>query len=203
MINISDYTNGVTGVQIDTETGGLSPTNCGLTEIAAIRFVIGPDWTLHRGEVFNCLVKPQVNKQYQQRALDIQGRTLQEIEDRGVPLQEAVTGLHDFLKKSLGENPAAWGSRLWAHNAPFDAGFIRQAFIDCGLTNVFPERCDWSDTKALASALKGLGVALPDSLSLKYLAEHFGVTTEGHHGALVDCKISIEVLTRLLGHIKK
>lgn len=196
--DLRGISSGIEAVFFDCETGGFSPQKNGLTEVAAVHFTIGPNGELKRNSVYNRLIKPVQGKEYHPQALNVQNRTYYELSEQGEDYKEVIEGLHEYFVSVLGDNFEDWAGRIWAHNAPFDHGFVLQAYKEVMVVQPIPDRCNWSCTKSLATIMRGLGFNLPTASTNKALAEFFGVTTTGQHGALVDTKISIEVLSRLL-----
>ena len=88
------------------------------------------------------------------------------------------------------------GAVLVAHNAPFDAGFLRAACKRHG--QVWP-RPPVLCTARLARAV--LSVDEAPSVRLGALAQLFGTATTPNHRALSDARATVEVLHRLLERV--
>ncbi|GAA1837123.1 DEDD exonuclease domain-containing protein [Pseudonocardia ailaonensis] len=88
------------------------------------------------------------------------------------------------------------GSVFVAHNAPFDAGFLRSACERHGQV--------WPRPPVLCTARLARAV-LPRtecrSVALGALARHFGTSTQPNHRALSDARATVEVLHHLLERI--
>lgn len=158
---------------LDIETTGLSPSFCGIVEIAALKILPGGG-----EESFQTLVDPQ-------RRIPAAVRSIHGITDSmvsGKPrAAEAVRPLVDFV----GESP------LVLHNAPFDMGFLnpvlRAQKITWGSPAVF-------DTLPLSRrAFPGLR-----SYSLENLSRFFDFESGGHHRALADCRYCAQLFVRIL-----
>ncbi|MBW0102021.1 DEDD exonuclease domain-containing protein [Pseudonocardia sp. KRD291] len=102
------------------------------------------------------------------------------------PLPAVLPSVLEFLS----------GSVLVAHNAPFDAGFLRAACEQLGHA--------WPRPPVLCTARLARAV-LPrsecPSVRLGALAAHFGCATEPNHRALTDARATVEVLHHLLERI--
>ncbi len=98
-------------VAVDTETTGLNPWKHELLEIGAVRFGL-------QGitEEFQVLIKPQ--HKIDPRARAVHNISNEELEEKGVSLQEALQLFSEFIS----------GDDLVFHNAPFDAAFLVLSF---------------------------------------------------------------------------
>ena len=88
------------------------------------------------------------------------------------------------------------GGVLVAHNAPFDAGFLRAACERHGAA--------WPRPPVLCTARLARAVLSRDeapSVKLAALAELFGTSTRPTHRALADARATVEVLHHLLERI--
>ncbi len=158
---------------LDIETTGLSPSFCGIVEIAALK--VRPDGTT---EAFQSLVNPRCF------------------------IPRAVTAIHGITDDMVREQPSAeqvaprllefvGTSPLVLHNAPFDMGFLNPLIRSLGL--------QWSspvlfDTLPLSRrAFPGLR-----SYSLENLSRFFDFDAGGHHRALADCRYCAQLFQRIL-----
>src|SRR4051794_2451462 len=105
----------------------------------------------------------------------------------GAPrLPEVLPSILEFLS----------GAVLVAHNAPFDAAFLRLACERHGAT--------WPRPPVLCTARLARAVLTRDeapSVRLGALAELFGTATRPTHRALADARATVEVLHRLLERV--
>ncbi|MDN5915618.1 MAG: DEDD exonuclease domain-containing protein [Pseudonocardia sp.] len=102
------------------------------------------------------------------------------------PLPTVLPSVLEFLS----------GSVLVAHNAPFDAGFLRAACEQLGQA--------WPRPPVLCTARLARAALSRDecpSVRLGALAAHFGCATEPNHRALTDARATVEVLHHLLERI--
>jgi DNA polymerase III epsilon subunit-like protein len=194
---------------VDLETGGLEADKNGITEIAAVPFVIGTSesglpFVQETGEPFHCLVKPEKWLTYSLGALSMQSgyRSMDQLIANGIPELKAYAGLLDFLCEHLGGE--SWIGRIWAHEAIFDWGFIKameDRHTEGGTIAMaqFGKRCDWSCSKFLYRRLAALGV-VPDmeEVHLSTVAMHYGISFDVQHTALGDCHVGIQCLERIM-----
>lgn len=160
-------------VIFDIETTGLSPDNDAVVELCALKVEDGIVT-----DEFSSLVNPYMH--ISEAASDINGITDDMVKDApGIDI--VIREFKDFIGDSV----------LSGHNIKnFDLKFIqRDALIHIGreLSN------DYIDTVLIARRL------LPDltSRSLGALADHYGVSYEGAHRALADCRINLSVFACL------
>ena len=183
-------------VMIDLETGGLNPAENGITEIAAVAFVL-EGGRAREVAAYHTLVQPSNWYSYTPRALAMQGQSLETLERDGQTACVAMNGLREFLDKFVGGFYTRQGL-IWGHNAPFDHGFLRALSIGLGFPYEFPARCDCGCTKSLFLALRGLGVHDSTLSSLGDVCKEFGVTFGGEqHTALADARAAIGCLASM------
>lgn len=158
-------------VVFDIETTGLSVHNCKITEIGAVRFVNG-----EIAEVFNTFADP--GEHIPENITKLTGITNEMV--KGAPSQsEAVKAFLDFAGDHI----------LVAHNANFDAGFIRKAAEDAKLT--FTNT--YLDTVALSRFLN------PNlrNHKLDTIAEHYELGNFNHHRASDDAEMLARILEKM------
>ena len=101
-------------------------------------------------------------------------------------LSEVLPSFHEFAR----------GTVLVAHNARFDAGFLRRAFRDSDKY--------WPFTATLDTVALARSVLLRDevpNVKLATLAHHFKVPDSPNHRALTDARATVAVLHALLERI--
>ena len=158
----------------DTETTGLSPVRNRLIEIGAIRIIDGEEPIS-----FSQLIDPGQSIPY--RITRLTGITSSMVV--GCPdASEVIPAFEQFLGNGI----------LVAHNLRFDLGFLNAERERLGLG---PLQNQGLCTVRLARRL------LPGlrSKSLGSLAKFFRIASHGHHRALRDVEITLEVLNRLMG----
>lgn len=168
----------VTFVVLDLETTGGSPGSDAITEIGAVKVRGG----VQLGELAT-LVDPGTG--LPPNIVALTGITTAMI--TGAPRLTAVLPtVLEFLS----------GAVLVAHNAPFDAGFLRAACERHGQA--------WPRPPVLCTARLARAVLTRDeapSVRLGALAQLFGTATRPTHRALADARATVEVLHRLLERV--
>jgi DNA polymerase III epsilon subunit family exonuclease len=159
-----------TFVVLDLETTGLDPAVSEIIEVAAIRYVKGsPDQ-----EVYQALVKPEYA--ISNRIIEITGITRQLLDAEGLPLEQVIKELREFIGSS----------RIVTFNAKFDIAFLDSAALRVGLPLFHSQ---------VSCALKMARKAWPrrSNFSLQELARD-GQFAEGHsHRALEDARQALIV----------
>jgi DNA polymerase-3 subunit epsilon len=168
----------IRSVLFDTETTGLDPlTGDRVIEVAALELLND----LPTGKHFHVLIDPQ--RDIPPEASRIHGFTSADL--AGKPLfADIAQGLADFFGDS----------KLIAHNAPFDFGFLDMEFGRAGMPSLARERM--IDSLALAKTrFPGMPNSL-DALCRRFAIDLSARTT---HNALLDCKLLAEVYVELTG----
>ena len=203
------------GIYIDCETGGLSSKSDGLASIGAVAFeidVTNPVKATIMGD-YLAYIKPvqlangMLALNYSPEAYNIHGLGVTWLEKNGQDEATVYSELVGFIQTFL---PAeSFAGRLWAHNAPFDHGFVKameNRVFACtsGEGVMFHDRCDWSCTKNLWCVLRGLGIHNV-RCKLDDIIDHYGIVDprQGHHDALTDAKLGIEVLRHMLVDLRQ
>jgi DNA polymerase-3 subunit epsilon len=168
----------VTFVVLDLETTGGAPTTDSITEVGAVK-VRGGEQVAELAT----LVDPGTG--VPPHIVALTGITTAMIAD-APRLPAVLPTVLEFLR----------GSVLVAHNAPFDAGFLRAACERHG--HVWP-RPPVLCTARLARAVLSRDEA--PSVRLGALAQLFGTATTPNHRALSDARTTVEVLHRLLERV--
>jgi DNA polymerase-3 subunit epsilon len=165
-------------VLFDTETTGLDPlTGDRVIEVAALELIND----LPTGKHFHVMIDPQ--RDIPAEASRIHGFTNGDLV--GKPLfPEIAQPLADFFADS----------KLIAHNAPFDFGFLDMEFGRAGLPSLARDRM--IDSLVLAKTrFPGMPNSL-DALCRRFAIDLSARTT---HNALLDCKLLAEVYVELTG----
>ncbi len=165
-------------VLFDTETTGLDPLNGDrVIEVAALELIN----ELPTGRHFHALIDPE--RDIPAEASRIHGMTAEDLV--GKPVFAAVAA----------ELAAFFGdSKLIAHNAPFDFGFLDMEFGRAGLPRLARDRM--IDTLTLAKTrFPGMPNSL-DALCRRFAIDLSARTT---HNALLDCRLLAEVYVELTG----
>lgn len=155
-------------VIFDIETTGFSPKNNKIIEIGAIKVVNG-----EAVDMFSSFIYPQCKIPY--KITELTGITDEMVREAKI-IDEVLPKFIEFIGDSV----------VVAHNASFDAGFIKKNCNDLGLkfNNTI------LDTVNLARFL------YPElkRVKLNIVAKHLGISLENHHRAVDDAKATAEIL---------
>jgi len=156
---------------IDIETTGLSARNNEIIELSALK--VRDDKIV---EKFSSLVKPQGS--ISSFISKLTGITNEMVQNAPI-ITEVLPKFTAFLADDC----------ILGHNVNFDINFIYnnlQKHFNKELVN------NYTDTMRLSKKY----CKLP-SHKLSYLAEKFGISTEGHHRALNDCVMTFEIYKKI------
>lgn len=185
-----------TRVFIDVETGGLDPVKNGLTEIALLAFHC-QTFETYRPLTIRVLGDPA--KEYNEIALKMQNRTLEDVMTVGIPKEEAFGKVFEYLNTTLGpsgKNQLNWTGKIWAHNAPFDWGFLAQLDSEVykGNSLIFAGRPYFACSKYFMAGLRGLGLHDHPYTNLISSLNFMGDDAVETHQATDDCYSGIRLL---------
>lgn len=168
----------VTFVVLDLETTGGAPDAGGIVEVGAVKVRGGEQL----GELAT-LVDPTDRLPAFVSALT--GLTPRMV-DGAPPIATVLPSLLEFLGDAV----------LVAHNASYDAGFLKAACAACGY--------DWPAPVVLDTAALARRVLVADEVAdrrLATLAAHFHTTVRPTHRALDDARATVEVLHALIARL--
>lgn len=166
-------------IVFDTETTGLDPlTGDRVVEIGCIEVIN----LIPSGQSFHVYLNPE--RDMPEEAFRVHGLSNEFLSDK--PLFADL--VDDFLA-FVGED-----SKLVAHNASFDIGFLNAELARCGRPALVHERV--VDTLALARRRHGGGSNKLDDLCVRYGIDNSRRTK---HGALLDAELLAEVYAELRG----
>lgn len=214
-----------TGVGLDFETGGLDPVRCACTQIAleAIR--------LDTLEVFDCytayiapyckqelgaarrkvlrskheLAQPTERMDYEPRALEYSGITMERLEAQGVDLKEVAGAVLRFAERATLSKGTQCKPVLIGQNITFDIGFLTQLMSYAGLTKeyekTFAGKTDfygnfqplYLDTILLARLALAADTGVT-SYKLELVAERLGIELHDAHDAGADVAATLEIV---------
>jgi inhibitor of KinA sporulation pathway (predicted exonuclease) len=136
-------------------------------------------------ESFGCLVKPMRNPELSDYFIELTGITQQAVDEEGLDLPDALEGFQNFAKRH-GGRCLSWGN---------DVEILEESCEVRGL--------DW-DRRGLTfenvrPLAERLGISV-NGLQSGMLLDHFGLSTEGHHGhdAICDARSIGRSLEHLL-----
>ena len=159
-------------VVIDIETTGLSPSNCEIIELSALK--------IENNEVtdtFSSLVKPAAPiPEFIQELTGITNKMV----FTAPSIADILPSYIDFLGDNI----------LLGHNVTFDTGFLYRnckEHLNCSLPN------DYVDTLRISKKL----IKNIDNYKLGTLAAHFNIPQKATHRALDDCRTTNELFINL------
>ena len=168
-------------VAVDLETGGFDPSRHALLEVAAVTLGFG-EGGLQIERRLRWPVLPFPGAAIEPASLKVTGIKLDDPQRGAVSEQEALRQLFRQVRKDIKRQGCQRGILL-AHNAAFDAGFLRQAAERCnGKRNPF-HPFSTIDTAALATVAYGHNV-------LSEACQRAGIPYEEDkaHSALYDAE---------------
>lgn len=159
-------------VVLDIETTGLDPVKDAVTQIAAVKVVNG-----EIGEEFcRYVLCPPIPDHISK----LTGITNELIQEHGIPLNQALNELSDFIQSLP----------VVCHNADFDIAFVKNGFEQEGIP--FNSGPVFDTLKAARSLVKGL-----QNYRLQTLLKHFEIGSDDSHNALSDARNTAELVSIL------
>jgi DNA polymerase III epsilon subunit-like protein len=160
----------------DVETGGLDPSRHSLLSVA---FCVVDTEARTISDEFELFIKedPLI---LMEAAIKVNGISLNEIYEKGIPPKEASQKVCDYLSSVGGAKSVI----LLGHNVHFDRSFLTQRLE--GAAQYISHRV--VDTSSVARFLFHAGILQKDLSSGSNLFDFFGLPKEGRHSALVDCQ---------------
>jgi DNA polymerase III epsilon subunit-like protein len=191
-------------VYIDTETGGLDHRVHGLTEIGAIAFELDPfNGHTRLLDKYNVLIEPQLYLAYTPYALEMQKRTLKDLEELGATEIDALRGLGEFICRNV---MSGWTGRIVAHNAEFDYKFLA-ALSDRHEAGMFQSdrHNKWICTQQMFRMLQGLGVVMENGAGLDDIINYYNIPANANrrHTALVDAEYGVQVFGHMIADLNR
>lgn len=161
-----------TYVALDLETTGLSPDNCYILEIGAIKIING-----EVADTYETFVQCPVPIDW--RITQLTGIT-DEMAGQGKTEQQAIRELLEFVEDYV----------LLGHNIKFDYGFIKAA----AMRNKLKYDAKAIDTLKIAKKV----LAHLEKRNLEYLCDYYNIDTQTSHRALEDARAAMELYKILI-----
>jgi len=166
----------------DTETGGFDAQHDGLCSIAIKSFNMEPKLHL--------FIKPNPNLNYNPKALEVNGLTLEHLETVGISEEETINRIRTFFTEHLIEKPSIIGQ-----NIQFDIKFLEALFVrnDAGR---FSDLINYHviDTYPITKALKDARKIQIIDCKLGTAYTHFtGKEPKNAHDAMADVLMTEEL----------
>jgi DNA polymerase III epsilon subunit-like protein len=183
----------------DTETGGLDPATCGITQISAGVCDFTPDWSEYEViSTFDALVRPIPHLLYEDKALEIQHRTLDELQN-GLPIGKAFQGVHDLVENYFGHSKTC---TPYGVNVKFDIDFMdanaKRYNLRMPFNFAYRDICQWF------RLLQDLGAHTQHRANLDTILAHYGIEIEEEqrHTAKGDVIATAEAIRFMMKDFK-
>ena len=185
---------------IDTETGGVNIEKSALIQLSGIIRVNKKDV-----ETFNFFIKPFENSEVNEKALEVQGRTLEELKtEKYIEEKEVYKQFVNLLDKYVDKYDRTDKFIVAGYNVRFDVDMLKHFFQRHGNNFLF-SYLDSSMLDPLYS-IRLLQVAgiLPvlENNKLETWCKHFGIELKAHD-SLEDIEATKKLIGKLIELIKK
>lgn len=185
---------------IDTETGGVNPEKAALIQLSGIIRIDKKDV-----EKFNFYIKPFENSEVTEKALEVQGRTLEELKtDKYVEEKEVYKQFIKLLDKYVDKYDRTDKFVVAGYNVRFDVDILKAFFQRHGNNFLF-SYLDSSMLDPLYSIrLLQIAEILPvlENNKLETWCKHFGIELKAHD-SLEDIEATKKLIGKLISLIRK
>lgn len=185
---------------IDTETGGVNPEKAALIQLSGIIRIDKKDV-----EKFNFYIKPFENSEVNEKALEVQGRTLEELKtDKYVEEKEVYKQFINLLDKYIDKYDRTDKFIVAGYNVRFDVDILKAFFQRHGNNFLF-SYLDSSMLDPLYSIrLLQIAEILPvlENNKLETWCKHFGIELKAHD-SLEDIEATKKLIGKLISLIRK
>ena len=185
---------------IDTETGGVNPEKSALIQLSGIIRIDKKDI-----EKFNFYIKPFENSEVNEKALEVQGRTLEELKtDKYVEEKEVYKQFIKLLDKYIDKYDRTDKFIVAGYNVRFDVDILKAFFQRHGNNFLF-SYLDSSMLDPLYSIrLLQIAEVLPvlENNKLETWCKHFGIELKAHD-SLEDIEATKKLIGKLISLIRK
>lgn len=185
---------------IDTETGGVNPEKAALIQLSGIIRIDKKDV-----EKFNFFIKPFENSEVNEKALEVQGRTLEELKtDKYVEEKEVYKQFVNLLDKYIDKYDRTDKFIVAGYNVRFDVDILKAFFQRHGNNFLF-SYLDSSMLDPLYSIrLLQIAEILPilENNKLETWCKHFGIELKAHD-SLEDIEATKKLIGKLISLIRK
>lgn len=185
---------------IDTETGGVNPEKAALIQLSGIIRIDKKDV-----EKFNFYIKPFENSEVTEKALEVQGRTLEELKtDKYVEEKEVYKQFVNLLDKYIDKYDRTDKFIVAGYNVRFDIDILKAFFQRHGNNFLF-SYLDSSMLDPLYSIrLLQIAEILPvlENNKLETWCKHFGIELKAHD-SLEDIEATKKLIRKLISLIRK
>ena len=185
---------------IDTETGGVNPEKAALIQLSGIIRIDKKDV-----EKFNFYIKPFENSEVNEKALEVQGRTLDELKaEKYIEEKEVYKQFINLLDKYIDKYDRTDKFIVAGYNVRFDVDILKAFFQRHGNNFLF-SYLDSSMLDPLYSIrLLQIAEVLPvlENNKLETWCKHFGIELKTHD-SLEDIVATKKLIGKLISLIRK
>ena len=185
---------------IDTETGGVNPEKAALIQLSGIIRIDKKDV-----EKFNFYIKPFENSEVTEKALEVQGRTLEDLKtDKYVEEKEVYKQFINTLDKYIDKYDRTDKFVVAGYNVRFDVDILKAFFQRHGNNFLF-SYLDSSMLDPLYSIrLLQIAEVLPvlENNKLETWCKYFGIELKAHD-SLEDIEATKKLIGKLISLIRK
>ena len=185
---------------IDTETGGVNPEKAALIQLSGIIRIDKKDV-----EKFNFYIKPFENSEVNEKALEVQGRTLNELKtDKYIEEKEVYKQFIKLLDKYIDKYDRTDKFIIAGYNVRFDVDILKAFFQRHGNNFLF-SYLDSSMLDPLYSIrLLQIAEILPvlENNKLETWCKYFGIELKAHD-SLEDIEATKKLIGKLISLIRK
>lgn len=185
---------------IDTETGGVNPEKSALIQLSGIIRIDKKDV-----EKFNFYIKPFENSEVNEKALEVQGRTLDELKtEKYIEEKEVYKQFINLLDKYIDKYDKTDKFIVAGYNVRFDVDILKALFQRHGNNFLF-SYLDSSMLDPLYSIrLLQIAGILPvlENNKLETWCKHFGIELKTHD-SLEDIVATKKLIGKLISLIRK
>lgn len=185
---------------IDTETGGVNPEKSALIQLSGIIRIDKKDV-----EKFNFYIKPFENSEVNEKALEVQGRTLDELKtEKYIEEKEVYKQFINLLDKYIDKYDKTDKFIVAGYNIRFDVDILKALFQRHGNNFLF-SYLDSSMLDPLYSIrLLQIAGILPvlENNKLETWCKHFGIELKTHD-SLEDIVATKKLIGKLISLIRK
>jgi len=185
---------------IDTETGGVNPEKAALIQLSGIIRIDKKDV-----EKFNFYIKPFENSEVTEKALEVQGRTLEDLKtDKYVEEKEVYKQFINLLDKYIDKYDRTDKFIVAGYNVRFDVDILKAFFQRHGNNFLF-SYLDSSMLDPLYSIrLLQIAEVLPvlENNKLETWCKYFGIELKAHD-SLEDIEATKKLIGKLISLIRK
>ena len=182
---------------LDTETTGLCPIKNGPVQISGIIEIDG-----EVKEEFDFYCKPFPNKILTYEALQVIGKTKEEVESYPDP-KETYQKLLKIIEKYIDRYNKNDKFYLVGQNTKFDYDMMTQWFKDNG-NNFFYAYIAYHliDIITVTALFNISGIIKTKNMKLSTIAEHYGIEFKAHN-SMEDIRVSRQIFYKFVDHVKK